>query len=118
MPSLLKLGARCALSVLGDLRPAGAPFGMEASAVEGSSMLKVSRPGSEYCLLEVPDAEGGESPVEDGDMALMLRECLATGIELERLRVVWVVKAADQLCRECVNAIDGHTNNQNITPDR
>lgn len=49
------------------------PFTMDVIEGEGTSMLKLSREGTEKGLPAVPLAEWGESPVEDGDIACVWR---------------------------------------------
>lgn len=55
MPSLLKLDVRWVLRLRGDLMPTS--FDIPASDADDMSMLKLSRVGSGYCLVEAPEAE-------------------------------------------------------------
>lgn len=57
MPSLLKLDVRWVLRLRGDLMPVVASFDIPASDADDMSMLKLSRVGSGYCLVEAPEAE-------------------------------------------------------------
>ena len=52
-----------------------APLGMAVRVAFGTSMVKFSRPGKGKCRArdELPVAEGGESPVDDGDMLWVRR---------------------------------------------
>lgn len=69
MLSLLKFVPRVFLMLTGDFMPVAGSFAMAASDVVGISMVKLSRVGSGKCLIALADAERGDSPVEDGDMA-------------------------------------------------
>lgn len=61
------------------------PFTMDVIEGEGTSMLKLSREGTEKGLPAVPLAEGGESPVEDGDIACVWRRNSCVGDEGQTL---------------------------------
>ena len=67
MLGVLMLGVRCILKSLGDLSGV-VPFGMAVRVALGISIVKVSRLGMLKWWLLLPIANGGESPVEDGDM--------------------------------------------------
>lgn len=59
------LGVRCILKSFGDFK---VPLGIAVRVALGISIVKFSRLGMLKWRLELPIAEGGESPVGDGDM--------------------------------------------------
>lgn len=64
---VLMLGVRCILKSLGDFKGV-TPLGIAVRVAFGISIVKFSRLGMWNRWLELPIAEGGDSPVEDGDM--------------------------------------------------
>lgn len=67
MLGVLMLGVRCILKSFGDFIGL-APLGIAVRVAFGISIVKFSRLDMLKWRLELPIAEGGESPVGDGDM--------------------------------------------------
>lgn len=96
------LGVRWGLTSLGDLIPEVDPLGPAVSVALGRSMVKLSREGIGKCLADEvwPAAEGGESPVEDGDMFWVLRRSCVEDV-MGRVRS----GAADQAMNRVVSRV-------------
>jgi hypothetical protein len=65
MLSRVKVAAPCIFRLEGDLL-SGTPLGIVVNVLDGTSMVKLSREGRGNGLEDVPVADGGESPVDEG----------------------------------------------------